>query len=130
MFGSAIPACDVARSAWLSELGIAAAIEAAAVEHVVAELAHGVARLEVAADPAWLAAAIGAARPGGVIAYVTCSPHRRETTEVVESAEGVEVVDAGSVLPEVPDAARGPYLQLWPHRHGTDAMFLALLRKR
>ena len=79
---------------------------------------------------ALLAAAIGAARPGGVIAYVTCSPHRRETTEVVESAEGVEVVDAGSVLPEVPDAARGPYLQLWPHRHGTDAMFLALLRKR
>ena len=79
---------------------------------------------------ALLDAAIGAARPGGVIAYVTCSPHRRETTEVVESAEGVEVVDASSVLPEVPDAARGPYLQLWPHRHGTDAMFLALLRKR
>jgi 16S rRNA (cytosine967-C5)-methyltransferase len=79
---------------------------------------------------ALLRSAIVAARPGGVIAYVTCSPHRRETVEVVESAGGVEVIDAGSVMPEVPDAARGPYLQLWPHRHGTDAMFLALLRKR
>jgi 16S rRNA (cytosine967-C5)-methyltransferase len=73
--------------------------------------------------------AIAAAVPGGVIAYVTCSPHQRETVQVVEAADGVEVIDASSVLPEVPDAARGPYLQVWPHRHGTDAMFLALLRK-
>ena len=78
---------------------------------------------------ALLASAIAAAAPGGVIAYATCSPHRRETSEIVEAASGVEVLDAAAVLPEVPDAARGPYLQLWPHRHGTDAMFLALLRK-
>jgi 16S rRNA (cytosine967-C5)-methyltransferase len=76
-----------------------------------------------------LASAIAATMPGGVIAYATCSPHRRETSEVVEAAGGVEVLDAPSLLPEIPDAARGPYLQLWPHRHGTDAMFLALLRK-
>mgnify|MGYP001193121613 CR=1 FL=1 len=76
-----------------------------------------------------LASAIAAALPGGVIAYVTCSPHRRETVEVVEAAEGIELLDAPAVLPEVPDAARGPYLQLWPHRHGTDAMFLALMRR-
>ena len=76
-----------------------------------------------------LAKAIEAAAPGGVIAYATCSPHRRETVEVVEGATGVETIDASSVLPEVPDAARGPFLQLWPHRHGTDAMFLALLRR-
>lgn len=76
-----------------------------------------------------LASAIASTVPGGVIAYVTCSPHRRETTEVVETADGVEILDASAVLPEVPDAASGPYLQLWPHRHGTDAMFLALLRK-
>ena len=24
----------------------------------------------------------------------------------------------------------GPYVQLWPHVHGTDAMFFALLRRR
>jgi 16S rRNA (cytosine967-C5)-methyltransferase len=29
----------------------------------------------------------------------------------------------------VPDMARGDYGQLWPHRHGTDAMFMALLRR-
>ena len=76
-----------------------------------------------------LASAIRAAAPGGVIAYATCSPHRRETSEIVEAASGVEVLDASAALPDIPDAARGPYLQLWPHRHGTDAMFLALLRK-
>ncbi|MFT4216877.1 MAG: RsmB/NOP family class I SAM-dependent RNA methyltransferase [Micropruina sp.] len=76
-----------------------------------------------------LEAAINATAPGGVIAYATCSPHRRETSAIVEAAEGVEIMDAHAVLPEIPDAARGRYLQLWPHRHGTDAMFLALLRK-
>ena len=33
------------------------------------------------------------------------------------------------LLPDVPDAARGEHAQLWPHRHGTDAMFMALLRR-
>jgi 16S rRNA (cytosine967-C5)-methyltransferase len=42
-------------------------------------------------------------------------------------------VPAGEVLPRLPDAATGPdgaFLQLWPHRHGTDAMFAAYLRRR
>ncbi len=78
---------------------------------------------------ALLRSAIESVAPGGVVAYVTCSPHRRESSEVVESVDGVEVLDAPSFLPEVPDAARGPYVQLWPHRHQTDAMFLALLRR-
>ena len=43
---------------------------------------------------------------------------------------GLEVLDAPALLPEVPDAGRGPYLQLWPHRHGTDAMFCAVLRRK
>ncbi len=81
-----------------------------------------------------LDAAVDAAARGGVIAYVTCSPHRAETTDVVESLlatrDDVAVLDAPAVLPEVPDAALGPFLQLWPHRHGTDAMFCALLRRR
>ena len=33
------------------------------------------------------------------------------------------------LFPEVPDMARGDHGQLWPHRHGTDAMFMALLRR-
>jgi 16S rRNA (cytosine967-C5)-methyltransferase len=29
----------------------------------------------------------------------------------------------------VPDLGGGPDVQLWPHLHGTDAMYLALLRR-
>ena len=80
-----------------------------------------------------LRGALTGVRPGGLVAYVTCSPHRRETSDVVEevlnAAPGIEIVEASSVLPELDDAWRGPYLQLWPHRHGTDAMFAAYLRR-
>ncbi|MFT4110340.1 RsmB/NOP family class I SAM-dependent RNA methyltransferase [Propionicimonas sp.] len=76
-----------------------------------------------------LATAIASLRPGGVVAYVTCSPHPEETSAVVADARGVTVLDAAALLPEVPDASAGPFVQLWPHRHGTDAMFLALLRR-
>lgn len=81
-----------------------------------------------------LRSAISSVRPGGVVAYVTCSPHLAETIQVVSevAAEtGVQIQDAADLLPEVPDArhpADERFLQLWPHRHGTDAMFLALLR--
>lgn len=71
-------------------------------------------------------------RPGGVLAYVTCSPHLQETVEVVgdiSSRVHPEILDARPYFPGVPDLGPGPYIQLWPHRHGTDAMFCALLRK-
>jgi 16S rRNA (cytosine967-C5)-methyltransferase len=78
-----------------------------------------------------LAAAVDSVTPGGVVAYVTCSPHVAETSEVVATViDRVEVLHAADFLPEVPDAASGDFVQLWPHRHGTDAMFLALLRRR
>ncbi|MGC3955773.1 MAG: transcription antitermination factor NusB [Propionicimonas sp.] len=77
---------------------------------------------------ALLQSALASARPGGVVAYVTCSPHLAETREVVGTAGDVELLPAADYLPEVPDAAVGDFVQLWPHRHGTDAMFLALLR--
>jgi 16S rRNA (cytosine967-C5)-methyltransferase len=81
-----------------------------------------------------LSSAIDSAETGGIIGYLTCSPHRRETTEVVNETlavhTDVEVIPAAKLLPAVPDAALGQYLQLWPHRHGTDAMFAAYLRKR
>ncbi|MBX6371329.1 MAG: rRNA cytosine-C5-methyltransferase [Acidothermus sp.] len=79
---------------------------------------------------ALLEAALSAVRPGGLVAYVTCSPHPDETVAVVERvAAAVEVLDARAVLPQVPELGPGPFIQLWPHRHGTDAMFLALLRR-
>jgi 16S rRNA (cytosine967-C5)-methyltransferase len=83
---------------------------------------------------ALLHAALDACRPGGVVGYVTCSPHPAETTGVVAAVLGErgDVVgeDARALLPGVPDLGGGPSVQLWPHRHGTDAMFLALLRRR
>jgi 16S rRNA (cytosine967-C5)-methyltransferase len=82
-----------------------------------------------------LRTALDSARPGGVVAYVTCSPHLAETRAVVEDVlagrADAELLDAPAVLAEVPDLAvpGTPYAQFWPHRHGTDAIFLALLRR-
>ena len=82
---------------------------------------------------ALLNAAVAAVAPGGVIAYVTCSPHFAETELVISDIRKqhpeLVLLDAPAYLPEVSDAARGAFLQLWPHRHGTDAMFLALLQR-
>lgn len=82
-----------------------------------------------------LVAALQAVRPGGVVAYVTCSPHRAETVVTVAEARrrskvSTELLDARRWLPAgMPGLGDGPMVQLWPHRHGTDAMFLALLRR-
>ncbi len=78
-----------------------------------------------------LTAGLQAARPGGLVGYVTCSPHLAETRAVVADVvrrTGAEQVDARGALPGIPDLGDGPAVQLWPHRHGTDAMFIALLR--
>jgi 16S rRNA (cytosine967-C5)-methyltransferase len=85
-----------------------------------------------------LASALDSARPGGVVGYVTCSPHLAETravmADVLRGRGDVAVLDAPAVLPEVPGlrcpAPDGSYAQFWPHRHGTDAIFLALLQRR
>ena len=85
-----------------------------------------------------LNAAIDSVRPGGVVAYVTCSPHVAETRDVVtsvaDSRDDITILDAPAVLAEVPDL-RVPdprysrFAQFWSHRHGTDAIFLALIRR-
>lgn len=85
-----------------------------------------------------LRSALKVTAPGGVVVYSTCSPHPAETVEVVRSiAEetGAEIEDATALFPEFADASDGsaldsaPFVQLWPHRHGTDAMFFAVLRR-
>lgn len=86
-----------------------------------------------------LASGIEATRSGGVIGYATCSPHLNETKfvvqDVIKKRDDVELEDARPLFRDaagapLPDLGDGPYVQLWPHVHGTDAMFLALLRKR
>ncbi len=77
--------------------------------------------------------------PGGLLAYVTCSPHTGETHGTLAAAMrrwdgAIEPVDTRSVVESVAgdelDLAGEPEtVQLWPHRHGTDAMFIALVRR-
>lgn len=85
-------------------------------------------------------AAFAALAPDGILAYVTCSPHTAETHGVVNAALerwgiDAERVDTHAVLQSVSrhplDLAGSPEsAQLWPHRHGTDAMFITLIRRR
>ena len=78
-----------------------------------------------------LASAIRLTRPGGVVLYATCSPHLAETAGVVADAlrrYPVTALDTTALLAPATDIGDGPSAQLWPHRHGTDAMFAAALR--
>lgn len=107
----------------------------------------------VALQRALLESAVDSVRSGGVVAYVTCSPHRAETRDVVDAVlrrrRDVTERDARGVLvdalrstcrsltglspreaPTTRDFGPGPHIQLWPHVHGTDAMFVALLDRR
>lgn len=86
--------------------------------------------------------AIRATAPGGVIAYTTCSPHIAETQTIIHEIvrkQPVTVLDAPAFVAGVTGAPAeeffaaqigdGAVVQLWPHIHHTDGMFLALLRK-
>ena len=85
----------------------------------------------VALQKQLLASAVDQLRPGGVVVYSTCSPHPAETREVADWAVAelpVTALDTRDLVP-VDDLTGGPYVQLWPHLHGTDSMFFAALRK-
>ena len=78
-----------------------------------------------------------------MVAYVTCSPHPAETRAVVDdvlrSRSDVTRLDARTVMAGIvaadhqerpdPEFGAGPDVQLWTHVHGTDSMYLALLRR-
>ncbi|AKK11175.1 RsmB/NOP family class I SAM-dependent RNA methyltransferase [Corynebacterium uterequi] len=79
-----------------------------------------------------LASALSLVRPGGVVIYSTCSPDVRETRQVVDRAVaecGAIEEDAHALIPDLPGSGDGLSVQMWPHRHGTDAMFFAVLRR-
>jgi len=80
-----------------------------------------------------LAAAARLVKPGGRLVYATCSILEEENRGVVEDF----LRSAPFTLRAVGDALEkggirlhmGEYLELWPHRHGTDAFFAAVLER-
>src|SRR5690606_11047166 len=86
-----------------------------------------------------LASGLAALKPGGLLAYVTCAPHLPEPRLIVEGAikkgsGSVTQLNTAEILQQIADAPLDladsvTSVQLWPHRHGTDAMFICLLQK-
>ena len=84
-----------------------------------------------------LASALAALKPGGLLAYVTCSPHVAETKAIIKAAlrtiPGLEVVPTQAIVQAIAtdnlDMPPADHVQLWPHRNGTDAMFIQLLTR-
>jgi 16S rRNA (cytosine967-C5)-methyltransferase len=78
--------------------------------------------------------AIQALNPGGVLGYATCSPHLAETSiqiaDIKKKHSDVQQIVVDEFLPEsLHEATRDGAMSLWTHKHGTDAMYLALFRK-
>ena len=81
-------------------------------------------------------AAVNVLAPGGIFGYATCSPHLSESriavSETLRRHPDLEVVDVSPYLhPDLRSTGvdRGS-MTLWTHRHGTDAMFLSVMRKK
>ena len=79
--------------------------------------------------------AIQALNPGGVLGYATCSPHLAETSiqiaDIRKKHSDLQQIMVDDFLPSsLHDATRDGAMSLWTHKHGTDAMYLALFRKK
>ena len=78
--------------------------------------------------------AIQALNPGGVLGYATCSPHLAETgiqtSDIKKNHPELQLIPIDEYLPANLDGAtRDGAMSLWTHKHGTDAMYLAIFRK-
>lgn len=85
-----------------------------------------------------LTSAWAALKPGGTLAYITCSPHQAETNTIVAWAENkfgkeLELINTNEILHQINPNLRlnteRKTTQLWPHIHQTDAMFISLMHK-
>lgn len=80
-----------------------------------------------------LAAAAAATAPGGVLVYSVCTISRVESEELVEAFllenRSFSADDLGAEYPSWRHGDNGRYLQLLPHRDGTDGFFVARLRR-
>ncbi len=82
-----------------------------------------------------ISSAISVLNPSGLLGYATCSPHLAETTvqviDLLKKYPEFELIDIKEYLPdELHGAVRAGALSLWAHKHGMDAMFLALFRRK
>ena len=80
-------------------------------------------------------AAISILEVGGYFGYATCSPHLAETSiqvkDILNSHPELELIDLTEYLPAgLQEAIRDGALSLWTHRHETDAMYMAVFRKK
>jgi 16S rRNA (cytosine967-C5)-methyltransferase len=80
-----------------------------------------------------LAVGADAVAPGGTVVYSVCTISRAEGQEVIDAflrSHGEFVAeDLGALHPELRSGDSEPYLQVLPHRDGTDGFFIALLRR-
>ena len=85
-----------------------------------------------------LEASHAALKSGGVLVYATCSPLIEETITPVQDTLAkhpeLELVDLKPIMKAISPALHlnksRKTIQLWTHLHGTDAMFMAALRKK
>jgi len=85
-----------------------------------------------------LDSAVEILNPGGLIAFVTCSPHRSETgAQVADFLYRHKDFELVSLEPFIPATARGMNflkedgtIQMWSDLPGTDSMFMARFRPR
>jgi 16S rRNA (cytosine967-C5)-methyltransferase len=79
-----------------------------------------------------LVAAAGLVKPGGRLVYATCSLLAEENQDVVTgfltAHPQFKLLHCGDILRQQRiELDTGPYLQLWPHVHGTDGFFAAAM---
>jgi 16S rRNA (cytosine967-C5)-methyltransferase len=70
---------------------------------------------------------------GGLLGYVTCSPHPAETIENVErflaNHLNFKAIPVVQYFPKDMNLQASNSIQLWPGLHGTDGMFLAVFQR-
>jgi 16S rRNA (cytosine967-C5)-methyltransferase len=80
-----------------------------------------------------LQAGAAALRPGGTLVYSVCTISALESHDVLERFlarhADFRADDLGAEHPQLSDSREPRYLQLLPHRHGTDGFFIARLRR-
>ncbi|USR78626.1 transcription antitermination factor NusB [Arcanobacterium pinnipediorum] len=83
-----------------------------------------------------LEAGWSALRPGGVLAYSTCSPYLSETSDIINAfaqqhpdAIRLDTPAIASTQSRIALQGVNGELQLWPDLHNSDAMYLVLIAK-